>query len=84
MLRKKVQQDINSRRKRLGQNFAKIKSKIYFFRSKKMALFITFNFAPNEDLLLLNEDWCFVPISLQLQISVMSFTIYVRYQNDFG
>ena len=31
---KKVQQDINNRRKRLSQNFAKIKSKINFFRSK--------------------------------------------------
>ena len=31
---KKVQQDINNRRKRLGQNFAKIKSKIYFLGQK--------------------------------------------------
>ena len=31
----KVQQDINNTRKRLSQNFTKIKSKIYFFRSKK-------------------------------------------------
>ena len=40
----KVQQDINNTRKRLSQNFTKIKSKIYFFRSKKkkkMALIIT-------------------------------------------
>ena len=31
---------------------------------------MTFNFAPNPDLPTLNEDWCFVPISLQLQIAV--------------
>ena len=34
--------------------------------------------------LLLNEDKCFVPISLQLQTSVMIITIYVRYQNNSG
>ena len=34
---KKVQQDINNMRKRLAQNFAKIKSKIYFFSQKKIA-----------------------------------------------
>ena len=41
-------------------------------------------FAPNPDLPNFNEDHCFVPISLslQLQISVISFAICVCYQND--
>ena len=46
--------------------------------------FITFNFAPNPYLSILNEDQCFVPISLQLQLSVLGFTNYVCYQNDMN
>ena len=34
--------------------------------------------------LLLNEVYCFVLIFLQLQISVIGFTVYVRYQNESG
>ena len=44
---KKVQQDINNRRKRLGQSFSKIKSKIHFFKSKKMSLTININWGQN-------------------------------------
>ena len=36
--------------------------------------------------LLLNEDWCFISLerAYQSQMSVMGFSVHVRYQNDSG